>query len=118
VKRLLALAVLPLLSSCGGAGHPGSNYGALEGKVMIGPVTPACIKGKPCSKPARGVTLRFSKQGASAVSVKTRSDGTYKVGLPPGRYSVAARLPVQPEVVSVPGAGVRRINFALDTGIR
>jgi hypothetical protein len=118
VRRLLVLAALPVLSSCGGsqqALHGGT--GGLQGKVARGPITPICTLGKPCSAPARGLTLSFSRDGKVVARVKTGNDGTYRVNLPAGRYFVLGVQPVRPQQVSV-GSGVRHVDFTFDTKIR
>ena len=110
---------MPLLSGCGGAQqalHGGG--GGLQGKVSRGPITPTCQLGKPCSAPARGVTLTFSRGGSVVAHVKTGDDGTFRVNLPAGRYFVMGAQPVRPQQVTVGGDGYRRVNFAIDTKIR
>ena len=116
VRRLLVLAAIPLISACGGA-QPGSGGGGLEGSVARGPITPTCVQGQPCSAPARGVTLTFSRGGSVVARTKTEDDGTYRVGLPAGRYFVMGVQPVRPQQVTV-GSGYRRVDFAIDTKIR
>jgi hypothetical protein len=120
MRCLLVLALVPLLSSCGGGGGRAAEAGGtLEGTVFRAPATPTCVKGQPCSRPAPGVTLHFSRSGSTVVGgVRTRNDGTYRVSLSPGRYSVSAAQPVRPRQVSVPREGVRRVDFTLETKIR
>ena len=80
-------------------------------------------RGTPCDGLARGVTLVFARRGHAPVRAKTRDDGTYRVRLAPGRYSVrvagsAGVGGVKPSVVGVPAGRFARLNFFVDTGIR
>ena len=113
------LAALPLLSSCGAAQQSlQAGSGGLQGTVSRGPITATCVQGKPCSAPARGVTLSFSRGGSVVAHTKTNEDGIYRVGLAAGRYFVTGARPVRPQQVSVGSGGFRRVDFTIDTGIR
>ena len=98
--------------------------GLLHGVVMRGPTQPVCYVGEPCSAPAVGVTLVFSRAGHTTVRVRTRSGGHYSVKLAAGVWN--ARLPSKPTIgsgmtprtVRVVAAADRRVNFFIDTGIR
>ena len=118
MRRLLALAVLPVLCACGASQPSSGGGGGLEGTVSRGPITPTCKIGQPCSAPARGLTLSFSKAGSVVARVKTGDDGTYRVSLPAGRYFVLGVQPVRPQHVSVSSSGFRRVDFSIDTKIR
>jgi hypothetical protein len=90
---------------------------------MRGPVTPVCIVGRPCSKPAVGVTLVFRGTGGEVRKVRTGMRGTYRIVLSPDTYVVNAfsKGPVRllrPSNVSVDAGAFRRVNFYIDTGIR
>jgi hypothetical protein len=83
---------------------------------------PVCIAGQPCSKPAAGVTLTFVHAGV-AKSVVTGANGTYRVLLAPGVYSVRVsglgRMQrMTPVTVTVHRGVVARQAFVIDTGIR
>ena|SRR5437868_8786506 len=96
----------------------------LHGVVMRGPITPVCMVGKPCSEPATGVVLIFSRDGHDVARARTSTRGRYTVALAPGRYAV--RLPTAPKIgsgltpraVSVPRGGSAVLDFRIDTGIR
>jgi Carboxypeptidase regulatory-like domain len=90
----------------------------LHGTVTIGPTTPVCQAGVPCSKPAAAVTLQFT--GAKhAFTVRTDGRGRYTITLPPGLYAVraSAGMRIEPAQVTV-RAGSHTRGFAIDTGIR
>jgi hypothetical protein len=117
MRRFVVLAALPLLSSCGGT-QPATGGSGVEGTVSRGPITPTCVQGQPCSAPARGVTLSFSKGGSVVARVKTGDQGAYRVSLPPGRYFVSAVQAVRPQQVRVSSGSFLRADFSIDTKIR
>ena len=95
----------------------------LFGTVVISPSMPVCLVGKPCTAPAAGLKLTFSRGTTAVTSVVTTSTGHYRVTLAPGVYTVRpairskmARL--APTTVTVARGVVRRRNFTIDTGIR
>jgi hypothetical protein len=94
----------------------------LFGTVVISPATPVCQAGKPCTAPAAGVRLTFSRGAIAVKSVVTTSTGHYRVVLAPGAYTVRttkskpARL--APTTVTVARGIARPRNFTIDIGIR
>jgi hypothetical protein len=77
----------------------------------------------PCSRPAVGVTLLFSRDARVRARVVTGKDGVYRVALRPGVYGVRAMRtvqlrPLEPARVIVERNRYRRLDFVLDTGIR
>lgn len=91
----------------------------LHGTVTIGPLTPVCRTGIPCSKPAPRVTLTFARAGR-VVRTRTDTRGRYRISLPAGTWSVRASVGmfVRPGTVVVPRVASATRNFAIDTGIR
>jgi hypothetical protein len=105
------------------AAFVGTPATGIYGTVHRGPITPVCRIDVPCEEPAN-VTLVFTKLGRTIARVHTRPDGSYRIRLRPGRYSVRTtstsvfeRRP-DPATATVPRVGYRRINFFVDTGIR
>jgi hypothetical protein len=90
----------------------------LYGSVSIGPLTPVCRAGTPCSGPAKHVRLTFTR-GAVSRTVATTAAGAYRVTLAPGTWQVRASVGerLTPASVTV-RAGTHRANFGIDTGIR
>jgi hypothetical protein len=96
----------------------------LHGVVMRGPTQPVCQIGKPCSEPAVGAVLVFSRGGRVAARVRAGPAGRYAVHLQPGFYAV--RLPTAPKIgsgltprqVRVRSGLDARLDFDIDTGIR
>ena len=117
VAALAAAAVaLPAATASTGTG--------LYGTVYRGPTKPVCQQGVPCSEPAAGLTLVFTRvSGTASLKTVTRQNGAYRIALRPGRYSVRTtqklfgRVP-KPSLVRVPSARWAHVNFQIDTGIR
>jgi hypothetical protein len=97
--------------------------GGLHGVVTRGPIQPVCRVGVPCSEPAVGARLAFSRAGKLVASVRVGAGGRYAIRLQAGVYTVrvvpATRIGgVKPQQVLVRRGVDVRINFAIDTGIR
>ena len=91
----------------------------LHGTVRIGPTTPVCRAGVPCSKPAAHVVLSFTR-GLAHVQVRTDLLGRYRVRLAPGTWTFTTRLGIRPTPLRfvVPRAASATRNFSIDSGIR
>src|SRR5689334_17547859 len=91
--------------------------GILWGSVTVGPTTPVCRAGTPCSKPAK-TTLTFSRANR-VVTAKTDAAGRYRVKLAIGKWSVQLGIGMQrtPATVVV-RTGMHHVDFSVDTGIR
>src|SRR4051794_12313464 len=95
----------------------------LHGVVTRGPTTPVCQVGKPCSEPAVGTVLVFSRGGRVAGRVRAGAGGRYTARLAPGLYAVRVSPPrhiggLKPSQVRVTAGAPRRVDFQVDTGIR
>jgi hypothetical protein len=96
----------------------------LHGTVSRGPITPVCRVDVPCSAPALGAVLVFSRRGQVVARVRSGVDGRYSVHLEPGYYTVAispvARIGfgLRPTRVHVAPDVDARLDFTVDTGIR
>jgi hypothetical protein len=117
---LLALAAASLLASSATAAAPTSG---LRGAVVLSPSRPVCIEGEPCTAPASGVVLRFSRAGRVVARTTTQANGTYRVALPRGYYVVSLfpeRSPrtIMPRVVRVVSGRMTRVDFEIDTGLQ
>jgi hypothetical protein len=120
MRKLVLLVSVFVLPAAPAAGVSGSG---LYGVVMRGPITPVCVAGRPCSKPAPGVAFTFWRGGTVSARVVTDLHGRYRVGLRPGSYSVRTAgmtligRGLEPRSVVVPAAWKRQ-GFSIDTGIR
>ena len=117
-SAVIAVALLPLAASPGGATRPTG----LHGFVRIGPLTPVCYENVPCDGPAAGVLMTFTRADGKIVRVKTRETGFYRIRVPAGRYSVRASrghppFPY-PRNVRVRAGHDDRLDFYIDTGIQ
>jgi hypothetical protein len=116
--RMLATTALLgfLLAGVAGAGTARSG---LTGLVTRGPV-PCPGGGEGCTAPAAEIVLTFKRNGRMAGRVTTRDDGSYRIALPAGRYTVATspRRTIAPEAVSVVAGRFRTVGFSLHTGSR
>ena len=92
----------------------------LHGIVTRGPITPVCTPDAPCTAPAKGAVLSFRSEGGAVHKVTVGSDGSYRLALAPGRYTVttASRRPISPSAVKVLAGRDRKVDFSIDTGIR
>lgn len=91
----------------------------LHGTVTIGPTSPVCRAGVPCSKPAAHVVLTFTHDGRS-LRATTDGAGRYRLALAAGVWTVRASAGrrIEPLTVRIPRLGTVTRNFAIDTGIR
>jgi hypothetical protein len=91
----------------------------VHGVVLIGPTTPVCREGIPCSKPAAHVLIEFT-QASKIRMATTDARGRYSVRLEPGTWTVLATRGVRttPSRFVVRHVVSQRRDFALDTGIR
>ena len=122
MTRLVALAALATLALGGSAGGATATAG-LRGFVKRGPTMPVCRVGVPCTEPAAGVKLFFSRNGKVAATAVTNKKGFYSVTLRAGRYTVRTNrrgpeATPQPRAATVQTSTVKRRDFMLDTGLR
>jgi hypothetical protein len=116
------LALILVAAGCvlaGGATASTVSNG-LYGHVMRGPISPVCVAGDPCSAPAVGAVLVFSRAGGYVARTRVRADGSYRITLAAGTYAVRALAmrPVEPAKAWVRAGHFRKVDFSIDTGIR
>jgi len=111
VTALLALVIPAAAGSASQAG--------LRGHVTIGPLTPVCRTGTPCTGSAKHVILSF-RHVFRVWKTTTDASGNYRIALGPGSYVLTANrgMSVRPAVVAVAAGRIRVVNLAIDTGIR
>lgn len=108
------LALAPAVSSASGV------RSGVHGSVRRGPTQPVCQVGTPCSAPAAGVRLTFSR-GAVVRRVRTNKRGRYSIRLAPGRYAVrvsGAFFGYSPRRVTVRRGQMSLLKIDIDTGLR
>jgi hypothetical protein len=118
VRRALLLTAL-LLAGC--AGSESDGKARVSGLVRIGPTPGPCVGGTPCSQPARGVKLVFSRAAHDPVRATTDERGHYELDLEPGTYRVGAPKYASPATLHPATAKVEKdmqLNISIDTGVR
>ena len=118
VKIALVLVAAGCLLASSATASNVSN--GLYGHVMRGPITPVCAAEDPCSAPAAGAVIVFSRGGQDIARTRVRADGTYRLTLGGGTYAVRAlgMRPIEPDKAWVRSGHFRKVDFSIDTGIR
>lgn len=116
--RYVAVLAGALALVAGAGARRATLRSGLYGTVMRGPITPVCVAGVPCSAPAVGAVLVFTR-GAVVARATVASDGGYRLRLPAGVYTVrAGKQRLEPTVARVYLGRMARLDFSIDTGIR
>lgn len=128
IQRLLCVVLLVgLLLACGPDEQPVVTNSGIEGRVSIGPVCPASQQGTPCPDDPYQATLivRDASSGNEVASVRSASDGTFRVELEPGEYVVEPQPtnPVvppyaEPQTVTVKPEQFTKLDILYDSGVR
>ena len=120
-RALLAGPLLAIaLAAPATASLPNSG---LYGVVRKGPTRPVCRVGMPCDAPAE-VTLVFARGGTDIGRTRSKPDGSYRIRLPSGYYTVTTleRIGIsrnlRPASVHVRAGHFDKLDFSIDTGIR
>ena len=120
MTKIVALGALAALAiGCGSAG--GGTATGLRGYVKRGPTMPVCRVGVPCTEPAKGVKLTFSRAGKLAATATTNDRGWYRVVLPAARYTVSVNAKGSafgPRTASAQKGRMLRRDYLIDTGLR
>jgi hypothetical protein len=120
LSRLSLPVVFALLALAPAISSASVTRSGVHGSVRRGPTQPVCQVGIPCSAPAAGVRLTFSR-GAVVRHVRTNKRGRYSIRLAPGRYAVRvarARFGYAPRKVTVRRGRLSLLNIHIDTGLR
>jgi carboxypeptidase family protein len=121
-RRATAAALLAAGAAAACGGGASATPSSLHGIVRRGPTAPVCRVGSTCSKPAARALLLLTRAGRATVRVRTDARGRYRASLEPGSYRVT--IPRREGVAITPARAVvragrtRRVDFAIDTGIR
>jgi hypothetical protein len=91
----------------------------LYGTVTRGPIAPVCVAEEPCSEPAAGAVLVFWRNGTAVARTTVAADGSYRLHLAAGVYTVrASQKRIEPVTARVIVGRMARLDFSIDTGIR
>ena len=121
----LGVALLSATSACGSGDllGPDAQQG-VEGVVLIGPQCPVQSTANPCPDlPYQASIYVRSRGGAFVTRVSSGADGTFRVGLRPGLYTLEPEsgdpFPVAgPQDVEVVSDEYSQVTISFDTGIR
>jgi hypothetical protein len=119
-----SVAILAVLSICVGcASGAGAPVGGIEGRVTTGPTCPVQREDSPCPPGTWTGTVRATSSDGAAHDSPTGSDGTYRLTLEPGTYTVTAVVegagpPIAKPVTVTVGSTMQRLDLQVDTGIR
>jgi carboxypeptidase family protein len=126
--HLLSIVVVLGLSACARgatAGGPGDGAAGIAGKVVLGPMCPVQQANSPCpDKPIEADVTVTDSDGKRVATGRSHADGTYRISLPPGEYTVVARRPGgafgfgKPVTVVVPAGTYVPLDLLVDSGIR
>jgi hypothetical protein len=127
MRRLWILLplVLSVTAACAG-GAAGDGTSGIEGRVTIGPQCPVIQEGSPCPDAPYVATVRILLDGDVVATGRSGRDGSFRIPVAPGEYTVDAAPPdengiatvrVQPHVV-VSDGGYSRVDLSFDSGIR
>ena len=96
----------------------------ISGKALIDPAFPVCRVDKPCTAPDPRDLVVFWRGPNRAATTTTATDGTFRVALPPGVYTVTLprrkglRVTVAPTQLRVTRGRFLRAVLLVDIGIR
>ena len=99
----------------------------IRGVVILGPSSPSVRIGEPVRpRPFQtALTIRRAEGGSVVATVRTRSNGTFVVALPPGDYIVGSasseqipRPSIEPVPVTVSPHAYADVTINADSGIR
>ena len=99
----------------------------IEGQVLIGPMCPVVQAGTPCpDKPYQAtIVIWNADRTKEIVTIRTKSDGRFRVPLAPGDYYIDPQPPDSggpptpiPQTVTVPADRFVQITVQYDSGIR
>ena len=124
MRRLPVLLLLVATVACGN-GSAGDGDSGIEGRVTIGPQCPVEQMGSPCPDAPFAALITVTRNGDAIDQTRSRADGTFRLRLDPGTYSVVAgpidgsSMPFgrQVEVVVKPDA-LTHVDLSVDSGIR
>jgi hypothetical protein len=92
----------------------------VHGTVSLGPTSPVCRAGTPCTKPAAHALLEFTQRNRIRTAW-TDAKGRYTVRLEPGTWTVRSNAGVRVtpmRFIVRRGVSTQLRNLLVDTGIR
>ena len=126
MRYLLVVVALSAIACGGGSPTPVVSGSGIAGRALAGPICPVELPGDPACAPravAGALVIVRGVDGAEVATAQTADDGSFKVSVPPGRYTLEG-APVEglmgnPTAVEIEvGDGVTTVVLRYDTGIR
>lgn len=127
MKRVLFLVVaIAVLVACGDKGGTGEAGSGIEGTVSIGPTCPVEMAESPCEDAPYRAKITVMDSDEVVATGESAEDGTFKIEVPPGTYTVTAE-PLVPDAIAhadplqhiVVGTGAfTHVGISFDSGIR
>lgn len=119
----LLLALIGLTACAGDAPNPDSG---VEGRVWVGPMCPVVQEGVPCpDAPLEAPLEVHDGRGRVVARVRSASDGTYRIPLAPGEYTLVPLSPSEaglpwssPLALQIPEGEWIALDVLYDSGIR
>lgn len=71
----------PLIRAC-------PSDSGIAGTISEGPITPVCTSGVPCDRPLVATLIATDARGIEVARTTSAADGSYRLGLLPGSYTV------------------------------
>jgi hypothetical protein len=125
IGTIAVTAMLAVLSACGSDNLLGPDAPqGVAGLVLIGPQCPVQPLDDPCPDLPYVATIEVrARGGGSVATVRSEADGTFRVGLRPGLYTLEPRsgdpFPhARAEEVEVRAGEYTEVTILYDTGIR
>jgi major membrane immunogen (membrane-anchored lipoprotein) len=125
---ILTIGLSLFLTACGDStivGGSGNGAAGIQGKVLLGPMCPVQQAGSPCpDKPIKADITVTDADGKTVATGHSDADGTYRISLPAGSYTVQAKRPDdsfgfgKPVTVEVSRGTFVNLNLVIDSGIR
>jgi hypothetical protein len=95
--------------------------------TLTGPTCPVQREGQTCTRPLAAIVVVTRADGSTAETVHTSANGTARVALPPGTYTLSGQLPPgggpfprppAPTKATVRPGSFVSVQIIFDTGIR
>jgi hypothetical protein len=122
---LAAACILALLSGCARSSISGSGDSGVQGRVLVGPTCPVEQAGSACPDRPLATDLEIVRGSDVVATVHSGSDGSFRVALEPGRYTIrpgentTGGLPRgTPVGVTVSSHSFASVTVTFDSGIR
>ena len=119
----LLLAAGVLIASCD-SDNPASAGPGIEGLITIGPMCPVVQEDTPCpDQPYEAEVIVLDSDGDKVTTFESAVDGTFRVDLAPGAYTLEPQSPgalpfASPLDVEVRAGAYTHVDIQYDNGIR